>query len=349
MSERAVMKRRVRGLLHGHWLSPLTALLILLLPCVLLAAGAVVFMRMHPMSPEAASALSLLGSGELAALALTMMSFLSLSMDFSGLLGLLPGAAAFIGVWVFVLMPLAVSVSGYFLSFLRGKNPRLRDVFTGFGSCYPHALGGMLYRTMYLFFWFLLAVPFPIVLYAGGMTLVSVLVERFGALMSYQVYVLVGLILFCLLWFVVFSLVFINRILAYSLTATALAAQSRLSAKRAVRLSRKLMRGCKWQVAALFLSFLPYFLPGIICLILRALLPMAGELLGMSAILVSSLRTWFGIVAIANVPVLIYVLPYAFASFQAFYIERKREALMDEELTAQDFADRPRTESEKHG
>lgn len=332
MSERAAMKRRVRGLLHRKWFAPLGALLLAGLPVVLLS-GLLIWLMRPANSPES-MALSMQFSFSLENPRELLSQILLLLTDpmllIQPLIGWLPLLACLLGLHIFIGMPICVSVSGYFLAFLRGKNPRIISVFSCFSGRYPRAFGGMLYKLLWVLLWFTVSIVAPGALLLCSALIVSVLGISFNA----QLYLFVAILAVSLLWFVIFFFIFLNRMLAYSLTPICIAAQPRLASSKAIRLSRKLMRGCKWQLVGLIFSFLHYFLPALISGIALLALP----LLSLPAQTVSLARTVLLCILLANQLVWIYLLPYATACFHAFYIERKREALMDEELTPEDFA-----------
>jgi uncharacterized membrane protein len=330
MSERAAMKRRVRGLLHGVWFMPLLAMVLAALP--LAVVGTLIWLLMNP--------LGALLEVDVVDLLFGLVGSLSASVSldltvFSPLMAMLPALSIFIGVCLFVCLPISASVSGYFLGLLRGKKPSPLSVFGCFSARYPRMLGGMLYKALWVFLWLLAAVGIPSALSMGAVWLTVLFAEQLSA---FSLYVGSALMILFLLLLVVFALVLINRLLAYALTGTCLAAQPRLRAHRAIRLSRKLMRGCKWRLVALYLSFLVYYIPSLVAAGLLIALPYAGEWLSLTAILQQSLGLFLWIAIGANQLITIYVAPYAAACMRAFYIERKREALMDEEVTPDDFA-----------
>jgi len=233
----------------------------------------------------------------------------------------------------------SVSISGYFLSFLRGKEPKVTDVFACFSGLYPHYLGGMVYKLVWTVVWGLMAFAAPFVLYSVGLRIIGYFAVALG---FYQIHFMIGLIVLCIIWFVVFMFLFFNRIAAYSLTGVAIAAQPRLPAHRAVRLSRKLMRGYKWQQSALFLSFIPFYVPLLIAGALLLLLPGVAPLFGIAESTVGMIRIGLYALAAVNLLITAYVAPYVAACFRAFYIERKREALMDDEVSQLDFVAMPK-------
>lgn len=335
MTDRAAMKRRVRGLLRRKWQEPLLAWILSGLSFFLCCGVAAVFWNTL--------------SAGLRGLAAPYLETLSLPVDLltrllvlytqkaevSGLVPALPGLAAMLGAHLFVGLPMAVTRSSYFNRTLRGKHPKISSVFSCFSSEYPRDLGGMLYAALYKFLWALMAFAMPLALYKGGELLIVHFAERLGL---YQVYVLAGLMVFCAVWLIGFSIVLINRMIAYCLTPVCIAAQPRLPARRGVRLSRKLMRGHKWELIGLFLSFTPYFLPAIAAGAMQILLSLpglAGEGLGW---LRATLWALMGVFALAA---LLYVAPYWLGCFHAFYIERKREALEEGEVTTLDFIEGP--------
>lgn len=329
------MKERVRGLLRRNWVQPLCALLLAVLPVIVVSALLIWLLR--PNGTELAGGMSQIVwtfDDPMTILVQLLALFSDPMLLISPMLGWVPLVAILLGMHVFFTLPVLVSLAGYYLAFLRGKKPRVTDVYGSFSGRYPRALGSMAYMLLWQCLWFIGAFAVPTALIFGVVPLVSVL----GIELSLQIYIFIGAIVLGLLWYVVFFFVFINRMLAYSLTPVCVAAQPRLPARRAVRLSRKLMRGCKWRLIGLLLSFLNYFIPAIVALVLLLGLGLFGERLGMTAILQQSVRTFLWVLVGANQLIWAYVGPYMTASFHAFYIERKREALMDEEMTREDFA-----------
>ena len=335
------MKRRVRGLLHRKWLESLCAMILVGLPVVVTLA--LVFFFVRPAGLEAPSIFAQVKElfAQTDVLTAVMMLSYTFEFDFSWLISILPSVVIFVGVLLFVSMPMSVSLSGYFLSFLRGKKPKCPEVFDCFSGRYPRALGGMLYMLLWMLLWTFSAFVAPFLLFTLGSSLIAAFAE---ALSGHQIVAFIVLIVACVVWFVSFFLLFFNRILAYSFTAVCIAGQPRLPAYRAVRLSRKLMRGCKWQLIGLRLSFLNYYLPAILAGVLLATMHFAGSVLGLSEGLMQSARLFLWIVVGANQLVIVYIAPYMSACFRAFYIERKREALMDEEVTSDDFAPKQRAD-----
>ncbi|MCL1965200.1 MAG: DUF975 family protein [Firmicutes bacterium] len=343
MSERAAMKRRVRGLLHRKWVPPLGALALAWLPT--LGAFALALALIIPSRSAAPSIFAqisnLFEQAQDPGLAIITLVY-GFELDFAQLISMLPGLAVFAGIYLFVGMPVSVSASGYFLGFLRGKAVKAWEVFLCFSGRYPRYLGGMLYMLLWVVLWALAAFAMPIALYSAGVYLTA---HVFGELLgAYQLWVFGGLIAFCVLWFVIFTLLFAGRLLAYSLTPVCISAQPRLPAYRAVRLSRKLMRGCKWRLIGQYASFVGYYVPTIIAGVLLLVMRYAGPRLALTEILRQSLRLLLWIIIGINQLVIVYVAPYMAACFRAFYIERKREALMDEEVTPDDFAPKQRAD-----
>lgn len=348
MSERAAMKRRVRGVLHRQWLEPLLASVLALIPA---AAAAVLFAVL--VWPKLASGqvfdFSAMGFG-----VADMDPMMRVSSILGTLLGgmlVMDGAVvkemclmliAPLAVFVLLALPVRTSLSGYYLSLLRGKKPSPLEVFSCFSRRYPRALGGMLLRGLWMTLWAAAAFVCPFALYFFGQRFVSPVAARLGLINSW--YVWGGLVLVCLAWFAVFTLVLVNRAIAYGFTSISLAAHPRLPASRAPRLSRRLTRGCKWRLIALYLSFLPWFLPAIVCLALFFALGALAPLISLSEIYERYLRIFLLGVSAANLLVLVYVGPYLAACRRAFYIERKREALMDEEVIPDDFGKKVREE-----
>lgn len=337
MSDRADMKHRVRGLLRRNWLEPLCALALAVLPVVVVSALVIGLLR--PNGGDVSGGMDQIVwtfDDPMTILVQLLALFSDPMLLITPLLGWMPLGIILLCIHVFFSLPLSVSVAGYFRTFLRHKEPKPRptDVYASFSGRYPRALGGMAYMLLWQCLWLVVSFVVPTALIFGIVPLVSVL----GIELSLQIYIFIGAVILGLLWYVIFFFVFLNRMLAYSLTPVCLAAQPLLPARRAVRLSRKLMRGCKWQLIGLLCSFLLYFIPALVALAAILLIGLFGGQLGMTAILQQSVRTFLWVVVGVNQLAWAYVGPYMAASVCAFYLERKHEALMDEEVTPDDFA-----------
>lgn len=337
MSERSAMKRRVRGLLHKNWMAPLAALALAFLPMLVVLVLAVWLFSPASAGLDVAFPIAWTPGDIKSMLLQLMFTFSNPSGLLTPIVGWMPTHAVLLVVSLFITLPICTSLAGYFLAFLRGKKPKVLEVYGCFSGKYPRVLGGMAYMLLWIYLWFLASFAVPGLLIFAGAPFVSSL----GVELSTQIYIFAGMLVLGIIWLVVFFFVFINRLLAYSLTAVCLSAQPRLLARRAVRLSRKLMRGSKWRLIGLFLSFLNYFIPALVAAVLLPVLSLFGAQIGLSGIMQSSLRTFLWVVIFANQLVWLYVGPYMAASFNAFFIERKREALMDDEITSDDLGSLP--------
>ena len=67
-----------------------------------------------------------------------------------------------------------------------------------------------------------------------------------------------------------------------------------------------------------------------------------STLLGLTDVYVRYIRIFLLVVTGLNLLVTFFIAPYVLACRHAFYIERKREALMDEEVTPDDFGKKQR-------
>lgn len=345
MSERAAMKRRVRGVLRRRWFGPLLACVLALIPMAAVAA-LLYFLAWPKVSAGQVidfAAMGLTAGGAmdlLLAFGMLLGGALAVDMQALGELGIALIAPA--AVYLLIALPVRTSLSGYFLALLRGKKPSPFAVFNCFSARYPRAFIGMLLNEVWLLLWAAAAFVCPFVLYTVGQTFVPAVTEMLGLINSW--YVWGGLIILCLVWFAVFTLVFINRAIAFSFTPVCIAAHPRLPGLRAPRLSRLLARGCKWRLIGLYLSFLPWYLPCIVSVALFFAAAYLAPMAGISGIYLRYARVFLLAVAAVNQLVIIFVGPYAAACRHAFYIERKREALMDEEVNPDDFGKKVRPE-----
>lgn len=337
MSEFAAMKRRVRGVLRKNRLEPLLASALALVPC---AAAAVLFLllvwpRVSGSQVVDLSALRLTGTSLINSL-LMAAAMLGGGLDVNwqalggaALAGLVPFA-----VWAFAALPMRVAVSGYYMALLRGKKTSPLDVFSCFGERYTRYLCGMLFNALWLCLWAAAAVVLPVVMYVAAQPVIPKITEALHLINSW--YVWLGVLGLCALWFVVFTVVFVNRAVAYSFTPLCLAAHPRLPARRAPRLSRMLARGCKRHVVSLFLTFALAFVPAVACAAVSAFIgapDVRRILLLAAAVLAAAALAWAG--------------PYYAACRRAFYIERKREALWDNDVTPDDFGRPVKPESRR--
>lgn len=331
------MKRRVRMLMRRHWLSPMCALLLAVVPILLISLLNGWFFAPKETEPSVLSGFSWSFSDPMSIIAQLLMLFSDPMLLLQPVLGWLPMVGLQVGLSILIILPILVGISAYFLAFLRGKQPAPTMVFSSFSARYPRALGGMAYMMLWLLIWFVVCFAVPSVLLFGSVPFVS----NLGIELNTQIYIFLGVVIVCAIWYVAFFFVFLNRLLAYALVPTCLAAQPRLPAHRAVRLSRKLMQGFKWRLIGLFFSFIVYFIPSILCGLGLWFLSAYGLSFGISETLLPTIRTVLWVIILANQLLWLYVGPYMAASFNAFYIERKREALMDDEVTPDDFGGNP--------
>ena len=330
MSERSAMKRRVRGVLRRSWFEPLAATALALVPCAVagLLFALLVWPKISGSQVIDLPAMGLMGGSAMDTLVMIAAALGGgLIVNTKALLSAGLACLAPLAVFLFAALPMQVSLSGYFIALLRGKKPSPLDVFSCFGERYPHYLGGMLLRAAWMTLWGMAAYVFPCALYFVAQPLVLRIAQALNLINSW--YVWMGLLGLCVVWMIVFTFVLINRALAYGFTAVCLAAHPRLPASRAPRLSRRIMRGCKWRVIGLDLSFLTWFLPAIASVLALSVLYFVRPALG-------GLRLFLLGVAAANQLLWVYVGPYRGACRRAFYIERKREALMDEDVNPDD-------------
>jgi len=321
------IRSRVRDLLHRAWGRPLLAVLLGALPLILIHVPVHYFLRPFQQLSEAIGnpIRELLGSttdfriGWAMLLAGILPDFApSLNLFLSSILGLI----ILVFSTILIFQPMRVSRAGYFLRLLYGKKPSPLEVFSCFTSGYLRALSGMAYYLFWLFIWTLLAWAAPIAIYGGGITLINLFPEQLNAHLMILLPSLVG---FTIAWWILFVFLWINRWLAYSFTPCVLASQQRLPSRQAVRASRTMMRGKKLRTLGLWLSFLYYFLPAIAAAILLPLVAPLSQVFGFTEFLTLSLQRFFWIVLIVNQLLWFYVLPNAYGSFYAFYLECKRE------------------------
>lgn len=342
MSSNEDLRARVRDLLRRAWGRPLLALFLCGLPLIVMHAAVHVLLRPIQLSAEVfrTEIFAELSSQELAMELLVILSGGALP-DLSGLVAVVPGLAVLLVVFLFVLEPILVSRSTYFLRLLRGRRPSPTEVYGAFGSGYGRALGGMAYRALWSFLWLLVAVGIPSGLYGTGITLINAFPE---AVSSQLLTLLSALMIVFVVSAAVMACVWINRMLAYCMTPCVLSTQRNLPARQALRASRKLMSGQKWRMLGLWLSYLYYFIPAMVAAAVLLLLPWAGSLLGLSEILTVSIRRFSWILIGANQLILIYVLPLVYSSFYAYYLERKRELQESDPAMLPVLGVRPRRE-----
>ncbi len=337
------MKRRVRGVLHRKWFAPLLASALFFIPVA--AVFALCYFLVWPKAAAsevldlAAMGISTDGSMDLL-LTAGMLLGGGLKLNFAAVRSLGVSLLAPLVLYLFVVLPMRTSLSSYFLALLRGKKPSVGMVFDCFSKRYGRALCGMLLRALWLVLWAAVAFVCPFVLYTLCQRFVTPITEMLGLINSF--YVWGGLILLCLVWFAVFALVFINRAIAFSFTPIVLAAHPRLNGASAPRLSRRLTRGCKWRLIGLYASFLTWYSPAIVSMVVYASIGYLSTLLGLTDVYVRYIRIFLLIVTGLNLLVTFFIAPYVLACRHAFYIERKREALMDEEVTPDDFGKKQR-------
>jgi len=323
------IRARVRDLLRRAWGRPLMALLLGLL--LLLAIHVPVHWFLTPFQTLwRAARQSVLafheqyGSDVMFSLGLVSTGVMP---DFSELpaafLKALPWLGLLLVAWLFVFQPLRVNRAGYFLHVLYGRKPSPIELFSV--RQYARAVGGMALQALWITIWGLLALAAPIALVLGGNGLI-VYYSGLQDVMNLQFMVVLqsGLAIGSVVWLIVFNLFWLNRCLAYCLTPCVLASQKNLPARRALRASRRLMRGRKIRMLGMGLSFLYYYLPCLAALILLPLVPPLAEVFGFTQFLTQSITRFLLIVIALNQLLTLYVAPIAYASFYALYLEIKR-------------------------
>ncbi len=342
MSECSDMKRRVRSILHHHWIPSLIAFLIALIPALLVIAAFIWFVYRLPVDTFRQYFDSLASASDVKTALLVLISWKEPVFSDTSLLPVIPVLLLLVAFWLLIVQPIQASVSGYYLALLRGKGPTIGSIFQKAAYLFPHYAGGMAIRSFWNFLWFVLAIPIPIALYLFATSFLGSYVRTHAGTLTLdlQVWMFGGVILFVLAWFVVFTLISINRRFAYCYTALAVSGQPQLRASHCVRLSRKMMRGRKISMFGFYLSFIPYLLPTIVCLILWFLVPYFAGWVQLSGETIRIIRIVLQSIIVANQFVWFYLAPYALTCFHATYIERKQHALMDQELTSSDFSDK---------
>ncbi len=340
MSECSDMKRRVRSILRRHWLSSLIAFLIALIPALLVIAAFIWFVYRLPVDSFRSFFDSLTSAADIKTALLILISWKEPVLSDTSLLPVIPVLLLLAAFWLLIVQPIQASVSGYHLSLLRGKGPTIGSIFQKAAYLFPRYAGGMAIRSFWNLLWFIIAIPVPVALYLFATSFLGNYISTHRVTLDLQVWLYGGVILFVLAWFVVFSLIAINRRFAYCYTAPAVSGQPKLRAAHCVRLSRKMMRGHKLSMFAFYLSFVPYLLPSIVCLILWFLLPYSTNWVQLSEEVIRIIRIVLQSIIAANQLIWFYLAPYALTCFHASFIERKQHALMDQELTSSDFSDR---------
>lgn len=151
---------------------------------------------------------------------------------------------------VFVLIPIAVAVNGYFIRFWRGETPTFGSAFDGFsnGRFVPF-FGASLWQSLWLILW---ALP-AMLAYGIGIGLIGVSVAT-----GSQGFTIAG----ALLLLVALGLLFLPMVKEYSYLQTTylVADHPSLGAVTPLNLSKRIMEGHKWEAFVLGLSFLPWIL-----------------------------------------------------------------------------------------
>lgn len=343
MASNEDLRARVRDLLKRAWGRPLLALVLGVLPFVVVHTA--VHLLLQPVQ-IAGNVIQnqIFGSLSGAGLYLDLMVILSggAMPDISGLIGVLPGIGVLLLALILVFEPMLVSRATYFMRLLRGRRPSPVEVYGVFGPTYPRALGGMAYRALWAGLWTVALIGIPVGLYVGGIALINAFPEVLNQHLLVLVPSLAGATIVA---FAALAIIWVNRMLAYCMTPCVLSSQNNLSARKAVKASRALMQGHKCRVLGLWLSYLYYFIPAIVAGAVLLLLPVIGPMINLSEILLISLRRFSWVLVIANQLVLVYVLPLAYSSFHAFYLERKRELLDQDPAMMAVLGVRPRRES----
>lgn len=251
----------------------------------------------------------------------------------------------------FVLLPLIAlfavvlqqGYAGYSLSLAQGRPAGWRDLLGGFGML-GRTLGMYLLVGLFSFLWTMaICVPAGLL-----MALAEWLFGEFEAiifLVTLPVQVGAQALLY-------------NRVLRYALAPYALADQPELGALGAIRRSRELMRGRRWELFKLYLSFLGWLLLGFLAVmaamyvgaaILVAMLQISvysgavADVTGIWAALLDSIWVVYGVGAFGSFLYYMWLMPYVGVTLAHFYCAVSAPAVPPEERQAPGQGDGPST------
>jgi uncharacterized membrane protein len=147
--------------------------------------------------------------------------------------------------------PLNLGVASYFLKLMRGKNPQLEDIFSGF----KRFANAFLVNLLILIF---------TVLWAAIAVVPGVIIGIF----SREPLVILLLIIIVS---IAATVLVIIAYLRYSMSYYILNDNPEMSALEAIRASKEMMRGSKGKLFMLILSFIGWFIVGLIALVIGLL------------------------------------------------------------------------------
>lgn len=236
------IKQQAKQLLHGNYAKPIALLLILtgiFLFLTYLCQFISVLFNLTSLENFQAALVNMRTSAGLLFLIPIVLIFLCNILQFS------------------VFEILGLGTTAWYWSFSHSIEREVTDIFHFFrtGSLFLRGIWYLFLKLLFSMLWaFLFYLPFslvayPVIFYETGFSFFQISPSMYG--------MLYGLSVFLFIVTTVFYLVFISR---YFLADYIIVDDASVSARQALKISSKMMRGHKWQLFSLTLSFFGFFL-----------------------------------------------------------------------------------------
>ncbi|MCL1990689.1 MAG: DUF975 family protein [Defluviitaleaceae bacterium] len=216
--------------------------------------------------------------------------------------------AGMLAICLLFLMPLATGLYWMFLNFVDGKKQSMGALFDAFRNNYWKNVGTLALQSLFLALW---------------TSLFGLIDGVFGALFGELVYFIVSVITGVILIVIVFD---------YVLTVDLLKDHPEWKAMEIIRESRRLMKGKKWQFFLLGLSFIGWYIPGIV-LSLVGMFSLVFNVLAESDAMVLFSGGLIFLSMLYLLGIGLYVMPYLWTAYAVFY--RKLKPSSDDEMISE--------------
>lgn len=136
---------------------------------------------------------------------------------------------------------------------------------------------------------------------------------------------------FIFLWTLLLIIPGIIKAFAYLMVPYILTDNAKIGAKRAIKLSREMMKGHKWRTFVLGLSFINWFIPGIILAIIGVIISIASAEMALIAI------PLFVVAAIITGITAFFLAPYINSTYAQLYLILRDKAIEKNLITPEEL------------
>lgn len=362
MLERKTIKRDVKGILGGEsrgavFLAVLLTFIVLLVyfggvwglgqffPVTQADLDAIVAWYQQPIAFEAEAA-EAAASGSSLSLGGFMqgLSTLGRTLRNVGIIYLIALALELI-----IVLPLMTGVNKFMLRVIRLKNPSAGTVFKGYTGAY-------FFRSIILPFWQALCLVgwqiIMLVLLVGGMAGTAlatglstqdfaalssgVSMESISAVFTADYIARCGWIYLAVLgvWYVLDLWLMIFKCISYSMAPVALAERPQMGVRKALRASRRIVRGNHFALLVMELSFLGWYILATLAIGLVVALGVGMNALNMGQL---GLIITLGVLLVVALLIMYLLMPYRVGVHAMCYVMLKREALENGIVDKEDF------------